>query len=292
MSESSNPFGFGKLVPGFDFLQNLVESAAKGSGGGSGSGMANWIAPTLNVDELDKRIAELKAVSFWLEQNSRALAATIQALEVQKMTLSTLSGMNMAMTDVAQAFKIKPQGGDGAASAEDKPDPGAESSAAKAAAEIYAKSFQSPAPPRSVPAAEPEPALAPAPAAESAATPAEHKAAKGAAASPGVVDPMQWWTALTGQFQQIAAHAMRDAASNPALEATRQAANEAFKAAGEMTAQVAGKAAQSVAAAAPAKKAARKTPQKAAGKAAAKKTTGQAGEKTAARKKPSANQPT
>ena len=69
--------------------------------------LSNWVAPTISVEELEKRIEELKAVQFWLEQNSRALAATIQALEVQKMTLATLKGMNFSMGDVANAFKLK-----------------------------------------------------------------------------------------------------------------------------------------------------------------------------------------
>ena len=54
---------------------------------------------------LDKRIEELKAVQFWLDQNATALRATIQALEVQKMTLATLKGMNFNPPDLAQAFK-------------------------------------------------------------------------------------------------------------------------------------------------------------------------------------------
>ena len=92
---------FGKLVPGFDFLQDLTKQA--------GStvqaipqlpNLANWIAPTLNVEELEKRVQELKAVQFWLDQNAAALKATIQALEVQKMTLATLKGMNFNMGDV------------------------------------------------------------------------------------------------------------------------------------------------------------------------------------------------
>ena len=46
--------------------------------------LANWVAPTLNLEELEKRVAELKAVHYWLDQNSKALGATIQALEVQR----------------------------------------------------------------------------------------------------------------------------------------------------------------------------------------------------------------
>ena len=57
MSDTS-AFGFGKFVPGFDFLQNLGQAAnpgAKGSPQGMPN-MASWVAPTLSVEELDKRI--------------------------------------------------------------------------------------------------------------------------------------------------------------------------------------------------------------------------------------------
>jgi hypothetical protein len=108
MSDPS-AFGFGKFVPGFDFLQNLGQAANPGAKG-SPQGMPNmgsWVGPTLNVEELEKRIQELKTVQFWLEQNTHALKATIQALEVQKMTLSTLQGMNVNMQDLAKAFTAK-----------------------------------------------------------------------------------------------------------------------------------------------------------------------------------------
>jgi hypothetical protein len=107
---STDTSGFGKFVPGFDFLQNL----AKASGGGMGAtpassaampNLSQWLAPSLNVEDIEKRIEELKNVQFWLEQNSRALAATIQALEVQKLTMATLKGMNFTM---AEAFKPAP----------------------------------------------------------------------------------------------------------------------------------------------------------------------------------------
>ena len=104
MSDSQNA-GFGKFVPGFDFLQNLVKGASQSVP--QMSNLSNWIAPTLNLEELDKRITELKAVQFWLEQNSRALSATVQALEVQKMTLATLKGMNFNIGEVANAPKSK-----------------------------------------------------------------------------------------------------------------------------------------------------------------------------------------
>src|SRR5450830_1236928 len=104
MSDAQNA-GFGKFIPGFDFLQNLAKGATETVP--QMPNLANWIAPTLNVEELDKRIAELKAVHFWLDQNSKALGATVQALEVQKMTLATLKGMNFNIGDMANALKLK-----------------------------------------------------------------------------------------------------------------------------------------------------------------------------------------
>ncbi|WP_295958699.1 PhaM family polyhydroxyalkanoate granule multifunctional regulatory protein [Rhodoferax sp.] len=109
-------FDFSKFVPGFDFLQNLGKGASPAA-----PAMGGWVAPTLSVEELDKRITELKAVQFWLDQNATALKATIQALEVQKMTLATLKGMNFSMGDLASAFKLKPEAATLAAKATEKP---------------------------------------------------------------------------------------------------------------------------------------------------------------------------
>ena len=100
-----DPNDFTKMVPGFDFLQGLVKNA-----GSALPNIGQWVAPTLNPQELEKRIEELRTVQFWLEQHSRALGATIQALEVQKMTLATLKGMNFDMADIADALKLKPGG--------------------------------------------------------------------------------------------------------------------------------------------------------------------------------------
>jgi hypothetical protein len=94
---------FAKMVPGFDFLQSLM----KGAGAGLPS-MSQWIAPTLDADEVDKRIQELRTVQFWLEQNAKMLGATIQALEVQRMTLATLRTMNLPMNELRDSMKLDP----------------------------------------------------------------------------------------------------------------------------------------------------------------------------------------
>src|SRR5664279_3776705 len=98
----SNTSSFTKLVPGFDFLESLVKNA-----GAALPGIGQWVAPTLDPAELEKRIGELRTVQYWLEQNARMLATTIQALEVQKMTLSTLKTMNAQMDDLRESLKLK-----------------------------------------------------------------------------------------------------------------------------------------------------------------------------------------
>ena len=151
---------FTKMVPGFDFLQNLVKNA-----GAAIPGIGQWVAPTLDPAELEKRINDLRTIQFWLEQNARMLATTIQALEVQKMTLSTLKTMNVQMGDLRESLKLKPPG--------DAASPAAEKKAAS-------------------------------------------RAGKAEPGSGGVVDPMQWWGALTNQFAQLATTAMKDSATDAA----------------------------------------------------------------------------
>jgi hypothetical protein len=271
---------FAKLVPGFDFLQGLVKNA-----GSALPSMGQWVAPTLNPEELQKRIDELKTVQFWLEQNAKMLATTIQALEVQRMTLSTLKTMNVQMTDLRDAMKVAPVASAG--------------SAAAAAAGSVANSLGADALMQAArnamggiaglgkPAAEPEPEPAPTPkSAKPKGAPAEAPAV-GAA---GVVDPMQWWGALTKQFTQLAASAMKDSATDAAknlagamMKQGMDAAGETFKKAVAVPAGVAAKAMTAATQAANAT-GSRKTA--AAKKAPARKTPAR---KTARAAKPRAN---
>ncbi|MEF7617087.1 PhaM family polyhydroxyalkanoate granule multifunctional regulatory protein [Aquincola sp. MAHUQ-54] len=177
MADTASPFS--ALVPGFDFLQDLVKNA-----GSALPSIGQWVAPTLDPEELNKRIEELRTVQFWLEQNARMLAATIQALEVQRMTLSTLKTMNVQVQDLHEAMKIK------------------------------------------VPeAAEPPAAAAPTE------PPGEAPAAEAAPAPAGVVDPMQWWGALTKQFTELAATALKDGSAQVAQMAKIHPASAAAPAA-------------------------------------------------------------
>ena len=179
MSDTS-AFDFSKFVPGFDFLKKLSSSGATAMPQAS-----SWIAPTLDPQELEKRIQELKAVHFWLDQNTKAVSATIQALEVQRMTLATLKGMNFSMNDLAEALKAKPA--EAAAPNFSFTTPAPETAAAAAPTEV-----KKPAKPK-------KPQAKAAPQAESAPS-----------SAPGAVDPLAWWGSLTEQFQQIAGDALSD----------------------------------------------------------------------------------
>lgn len=102
MTASSAPM-FGSFLPGFDFLQQLGQGAAAHSASAAMPGLPSWATAPMNVQEIDKRIEELKTVQFWLEQNCRAITAGIQALQVQKMTLATLQGMGQQFQQMVQA---------------------------------------------------------------------------------------------------------------------------------------------------------------------------------------------
>jgi len=189
------------MVPGFDFLQGLMKN-----GGAALPAMGQWVAPTLDPKELEKRIGELRTVQFWLEQNAKLLGATIQALEVQRMTLATLQTMNLPMADLRDSLRI-----------------------------------QVPPAAATAPAAQPQPE-GPVPA--RAATPA--------------VDPLQWWGALTQQFTDLAAQALKDTAATAATTTTTTTA-AAAQPAKSPAAATAAPAAVRKARAAPAKTVAQRT---------------------------------
>lgn len=234
--ETPRANAFGGLGAGLDFFQDWLKAAGSAlpnmPGSTAASGMGSWAMPTLDPEELDKRIQDLKTVQFWLEQNTRMVAMSIQGLEVQKMTLSTLKGMNVSMDSLRDALKARTA----AASAAMAPEP---PSAATPAA--------SPAPtplPASAPAARPTHATWPAspfaswataPATEAEAeasgsddapaaaqTPQASPAAQAAQATDApadgtapagheLINPLRWWDTLTEQFTHLASQASQTA---------------------------------------------------------------------------------
>lgn len=166
------------------------------------SSMSDMMSPLTNVEELDKRITDLRAVEQWLKLNLGMLQSAIQALEVQRATLATLrafgafaqssmSAAEEAAVAASQAAKPASAGEaapDAAASAADAPagDPAQQFDPAgwwnllqtqfnQLASLAMAQPGMQPAAPDAAP---PEAAAAPEPAAKSAAAAPRKPAAK------------------------------------------------------------------------------------------------------------------
>ncbi len=181
----------------------MMRQAWAGLTGPGGLASSLPMAPPMNLEDLDRRIAELRSVENWLRMNLSMLSSTIQGMEVQRSTISTLrafvdsaSRMDMGATpeagapsplEVALGLKPAPKTAASApsanaAAANEKENAGAQSGA-KAQGE--------------------DTATGP----ESAAAMSEQMGAAAQSASKA------WWELLQQQFNQIAA---ATAASMPA----------------------------------------------------------------------------
>jgi len=69
-----------------------------------GVSMPGMVAPTFDVDELDKRIKDMKAVEGWLRMNLSMLQMTIQGLEMQRTTLGAVQAMGQMASDAAKSM--------------------------------------------------------------------------------------------------------------------------------------------------------------------------------------------
>jgi hypothetical protein len=100
----------------FEFLKNLW--------GPMGVPLAGLMAPTINLNEIDRRIAELKSVENWLNMNLGVLRMTVQGLEMQKSGFAAMRGT--AAKDSTAEESANP---DAAASAKTRgPKPGSKDS--------------------------------------------------------------------------------------------------------------------------------------------------------------------
>jgi len=76
--------------------QNDPMEFLKSMWGNMGFTLPGMVTPTVDTDELGKRIADLKAVEGWLKSNLNLLQMTIQGLEMQRTTLMALQQMSQA----------------------------------------------------------------------------------------------------------------------------------------------------------------------------------------------------
>ncbi len=101
---------FAGLGAGLGFFQDWMKAASSALpnlGSAAAPGAPAWTMPTLDPEELDKRIKDLKTVQFWLEQNARMIGMTIQTLEVQRMTLNTLREMKVPVDALRESLKAQ-----------------------------------------------------------------------------------------------------------------------------------------------------------------------------------------
>ncbi|MDP2794250.1 MAG: hypothetical protein Q8O25_09255 [Sulfurisoma sp.] len=71
-----------------DFLKSMW--------GNMGFQLPGMVTPTVDTNELERRIADLKAVEGWLRTNLSMLQMTIQGLEMQKNTLATMQAISQS----------------------------------------------------------------------------------------------------------------------------------------------------------------------------------------------------
>ncbi|GLU32813.1 PhaM family polyhydroxyalkanoate granule multifunctional regulatory protein [Trinickia caryophylli] len=154
------------------------------------SAMSDMMTPLMSVEELDKRITDMRAVEQWLKLNLNMLQSAIQALEVQRATLATLR----AFGAFAQASMTQPPADEassssststssawgGAWAGSDTKAPGTSGGSDSKAGAAGEK-------------ADPE---------------AQEAQGTASASTPPGFDPSPWWNLLQSQFNQLAAFAM------------------------------------------------------------------------------------
>ena len=167
--------------------------------------LPSMVAPTLDVNELDKRIADLRAVEQWLELNTSMLRTTIQTLEVQRATIATLKGISGAMLAPLT-----------------RPGPKAEGSTVAMATPSF-----------SVPPPEPDPEAGAAHARKSGRRRHKAKVAHPPTVAEAPLNPTAWWNTLQDQFTKIAASAAAGAAQAPAKKSAKSARTKRLSKAGK-----------------------------------------------------------
>ncbi len=85
MAEQEMPKDF------FEFMQKMWNPM--------GFPIPGMIAPTMNVEDLDKKIAELKAVETWLTMNTGFVQMTVKTLQMQRAGLESLQAAGKTAAD-------------------------------------------------------------------------------------------------------------------------------------------------------------------------------------------------
>jgi hypothetical protein len=174
-----------------DFVKNLW-----GSMNLPGTNLSSMSTPPMSAEDLDKRIADLKAVESWLNINVAMLRGTIQTMEVQRATLSAMKSMGASMAEAMRQSGV---------------------SAEKMAGMPFGAFFGQPAGGAAAPS-NAAPSTASAGAGGGTAQPGTGAAAHDPAAALGMPTALAWWNMLQEQFTQAVATAMTPADGAPKAE--------------------------------------------------------------------------
>ncbi|MGL4575563.1 MAG: PhaM family polyhydroxyalkanoate granule multifunctional regulatory protein [Burkholderiaceae bacterium] len=100
---------FAGMATGLDFVKQVWSNVdlPAGAAGPLADSLSKFITPTLDVKEIDKRIADLRAVEKWLDLNLNMLKATVQALEVQRGTITQLSRLGIGKDEHGESGSLK-----------------------------------------------------------------------------------------------------------------------------------------------------------------------------------------
>lgn len=110
MKQPVNPLTQLPFAAGLDFVKQVWSNVnlPNGAAGPLAESLGKFIAPTLDVKEIDKRVTDLRAVETWLELNLNMLKATVQALEIQRGTITQLSRLGLGKDQPADAATSLP----------------------------------------------------------------------------------------------------------------------------------------------------------------------------------------
>ena len=212
----TNRFGMGSL--GLGSLGNMLDSVDLVKKAWSSFNLPSSLAPTMDIDELDKRIADLKTVEQWLNVNWSRLHGTIQGMELQRGTLAAIKAFGQAVAPngdglagmaAAAAAAATRAAQSGLSAAREASEQAARESAATR--EEAARAAENAAPPDDSPdEAAPDRASAARAAAGKPAGEAS-MAAELSRAAAAAVNPATWWNLLQNQFNQVAQSAISGA---------------------------------------------------------------------------------
>lgn len=77
-----------QMPDGMDFMKQIWGNWSESMN------LPGVMTPTLDVEEIDRRVNDLKTIEHWLNVNLGMLRNTIQTLEVQRATLATLKSFS------------------------------------------------------------------------------------------------------------------------------------------------------------------------------------------------------